>query len=133
MLGLLLTWLVVGLLVTRLTRSAQEERERSGHWMGFSSREARLAGRVREGEDRIQWLTLQLTNTQHKLHKVRHRLVNGKVSGLITTGLFKVIGRAMFFTPLSELNKNINISLSDMHLLSTFNDPVKYKYPKFVP
>ena len=85
MLGLLLTWLVVGLLVTRLTRSGQEERERSGHWMGFSSREARLAGRVREGEDRIQWLTLQLTNTQHKLHKVRHRLVifHGKVSGMI--------------------------------------------------
>ena len=85
MLGLLLTWLVVGLLVTRLTRSAQEERERSGHWMGFSSREARLAGRVREGEDRIQWLTLQLTNTQHKLHKVGHRLVilHGKVSGMI--------------------------------------------------
>ena len=105
MLGLLLTWLVVGLLVTRLTRSGQEERERSGHWMGFSSREARLAGRVREGEDRIQWLTLQLTNTQHKLHKVRHRLVNGKVSGLITTGLFKVIGRAMFFTPYSTFRK----------------------------
>ena len=32
--------------------------------MGFSSREARLAGRVREGEARIQWLTLQLENTQ---------------------------------------------------------------------
>ena len=38
--------------------------------MGFSSRESRLAQRVREGEDRIQWLGLQLANTQRKLHKV---------------------------------------------------------------
>ena len=70
--GFLLAWLLVLLLFTSTrTRAGWERREgRERNLMGFSSREARLAGRVREGEARIQWLTLQLENTNKKLAKV---------------------------------------------------------------
>jgi len=70
-LGLLLAWLLLGFIMTSLSRAGGDSRARSRNWMGFSSRESRLAQRVREGEDRIQWLGLQLANTQKKLHKVK--------------------------------------------------------------
>ena len=44
--------------------------------MGFTNREARLAQRVREGEDQIQWLKLQLANTQNKMAQVGTQIVN---------------------------------------------------------
>ena len=71
MVGLLLAWLLVLVIFTTSRTQGGEEREgRERNWMGFSSREARLAGRVREGEARIQWLTLQLENTHKKLARV---------------------------------------------------------------
>ena len=71
MVGLLLAWVLVLLMLTTSRTQGGEGREgRDRNWMGFSSREARLAGRVREGEARIQWLTLQLENTHKKLARV---------------------------------------------------------------
>ena len=69
MLGLVLTWLVLGLVLTNLTRSREAEAG-SANWMGFSSREVQLAARVRAGEDKVQWLSLQLANTQERLQKL---------------------------------------------------------------
>ena len=68
--GLGLTWLLV-LVILSSSRSSGGSGERGErNWMGFSSREARLAGRVREGEARVQWLTLQLENSHKKLARV---------------------------------------------------------------
>ena len=69
--GFLLAWLLVLLIFTTTRSQGGEGRERKErNWMGFTSREARLAGRVREGEARIQWLTLQLENSHKKLARV---------------------------------------------------------------
>ena len=71
-LAVLLVWLVLGLLVTIhkydvSQRLHDEGPGHRGHWMGFTGREARLAQRVREGEDQVQWLKLQLANTQKRM------------------------------------------------------------------
>ena len=71
-LAVLLVWLVLGLLVTIHKydvshRLHDEGPGHRGHWMGFTGREARLAQRVREGEDQVQWLKLQLANTQKRM------------------------------------------------------------------
>ena len=69
--GLLLAWLLVLVIfTTSRTRGGEGREGRERNWMGFSSREARLAGRVREGEARVQWLTLQLENPHKKLARV---------------------------------------------------------------
>ena len=66
--GLGLTWLLLLVILSSSRNSGSSEGERGErNWMGFSSREARLAGRVREGEARVQWLTLQLENSHKKL------------------------------------------------------------------
>ena len=76
--GAVLVWLALGLLVSlnkyEVSLSASEAggRSASGHWMGFTGREARLAQRVREAEDQVQWLKLQLANTQKRMSQVRH-------------------------------------------------------------
>ena len=67
--------LLVLLLLTTTNRTPGGEERQARNWMGFSSREARLAGRVREGEARVQWLTLQLEKTNKKLARVGPWLV----------------------------------------------------------
>ena len=65
------TLLVLGLLVSVHQRRGDHDDDslvhRGRHWMGFTGREARLAARVREGEDQVQWLRLQLANTQKQM------------------------------------------------------------------
>ena len=74
--GAVLVWLALGLLVSlnkyEVSLAAGEAGGRTGgHWMGFTGREARLAQRVREAEDQVQWLKLQLANTQKRMSQVR--------------------------------------------------------------
>ena len=70
--GGVFTWLIIVLVMKNVsTVSNRGEGEITGkvgrHWMGFTGREARLAARVREGEDQVQWLKIQLANTQKKM------------------------------------------------------------------
>lgn len=59
-------WLV-GVLVLTLHRYDGNRAGEKTNWMGFTDREARLAQRVREGEDQVQWLKLQLSSSQNKI------------------------------------------------------------------
>ena len=75
--GAALVWLALGLLVSLHkyevsipSREAGAGGRTGGHWMGFTGREARLAQRVREAEDQVQWLKLQLANTQKRMSQV---------------------------------------------------------------
>jgi len=60
-------WLVGVLILTLHRYEGSRPGEKSVHWMGFTDREARLAQRVREGEDLVQWLRLQLSSSQAKI------------------------------------------------------------------
>ena len=75
--GAVLVWLALGLLVSlnKYEVSLPGREVTGGHWMGFTGREARLAQRVREAEDQVQWLKLQLANTQKKMSQVRDDLI----------------------------------------------------------
>ena len=68
---LVVIWLMLGVFVTYHKTDSDQAPADTRHWMGFSSREARLAQRVREGEDQVQWLKLQLANTQKRMSQVR--------------------------------------------------------------
>jgi len=57
----------VGIFLLSSLRRNDNGIDEKAHWMGFTGREARLAQRVREGDDQIQWLKLQLSKTQEKL------------------------------------------------------------------
>jgi len=59
-------WLV-GILVLTLHKYEGSQVGDKPNWMGFTDREARLAQRVREGEDQVQWLRLQLSRAQAKV------------------------------------------------------------------
>lgn len=59
-------WLV-GVLILTLHKYDGSTGGDKTNWMGFTDREARLAQRVREGEDQIQWLKLQLSRSQEKV------------------------------------------------------------------
>ena len=80
--GAVLLWLALGLLISlhkhedgsSVREAGPGGRAGGGHWMGFTGREARLAQRVREAEDQVQWLKLQLANTQKKMSQVRIHL-----------------------------------------------------------
>ena len=61
-------WLV-GVLVLTLHRYDGSRVGDKTNWMGFTDREARLAQRVREGEDQVQWLRLQLSSSQNKVRQ----------------------------------------------------------------
>ena len=74
--GAVLVWLALGLLVSLnkydvSLQTGEAGGRTGGHWMGFTGREARLAQRVREAEDQVQWLKLQLANTQKRMSQVR--------------------------------------------------------------
>jgi len=59
-------WLV-GVLILTLHKYDGSSVGDKSNWMGFTDREARLAQRVREGEDQVQWLKLQLSRSQDKV------------------------------------------------------------------
>ena len=71
-------WVLLGLFISfhRYENNGFHVQTERQHWMGFTNREARLAQRVREGEDQIQWLKLQLANTQNKMAQVGTQIVN---------------------------------------------------------